>query len=74
MTACVAIGPMIMMKFACLLTKKLEIPTIVFNEPDHGRWNRYVWSMPSDRWTERLSSHVLTDLSSTDILLISIRL
>ena len=26
---CVAIGPMIMMKFTCLLTKKLEIPTIV---------------------------------------------
>ena len=26
---CVAIGPMIMMKFVCLLTKKLEIPTIV---------------------------------------------
>ena len=25
---CVAIGPMIMMKFVCLLTKKLEIPTI----------------------------------------------
>ena len=24
---CVAIGPMIMMKFVCLLTKKLEIPT-----------------------------------------------
>ncbi len=44
---CVAIGPMIMMKFACLLTKKLEIPTIVSDEPDHGRRNRYVWSMPS---------------------------
>ena len=26
---CVAIGPMIMMKFVCLLTKELEIPTIV---------------------------------------------
>ena len=26
--SCVAIGPMIMMKFVCLLTKKLEIPTI----------------------------------------------
>ena len=26
---CVAIGPMIMMKFVCLLTKKLNIPTIV---------------------------------------------
>ena len=26
---CVVIGPMIMMKFACQLTKKLEIPTVV---------------------------------------------
>ena len=33
---CVAIGPMIMMKFTCLLTKKLEIPTIVSHEPNHG--------------------------------------
>lgn len=30
---CVAIGPMIMMKFVCLLTKKLEIPTIVSLNP-----------------------------------------
>ena len=30
---CVAIGPMIMMKFVCLLTKKLEIPTIVRMNP-----------------------------------------
>ncbi len=30
---CVAIGPMIMMKFVCLLTKKLEIPTIVSVNP-----------------------------------------
>ncbi|MEG0805529.1 MAG: sulfide/dihydroorotate dehydrogenase-like FAD/NAD-binding protein [Lachnospiraceae bacterium] len=30
---CVAIGPMIMMKFACLLTKKLEIPTVVSLNP-----------------------------------------
>ena len=30
---CVAIGPMIMMKFTCLLTKKLEIPTIVSMNP-----------------------------------------
>ncbi|MDR1017935.1 MAG: sulfide/dihydroorotate dehydrogenase-like FAD/NAD-binding protein [Lachnospiraceae bacterium] len=30
---CVAIGPMIMMKFCCLLTKKLEIPTIVSMNP-----------------------------------------
>ncbi len=30
---CVAIGPMIMMKFCCLTTKKLEIPTIVSMNP-----------------------------------------
>ena len=30
---CVAIGPMIMMKFVCLTTKELEIPTIVSLNP-----------------------------------------
>lgn len=30
---CIAIGPMIMMKFVCLLTKKLEISTIVSLNP-----------------------------------------
>ena len=30
---CVAIGPMIMMKFACLTTKKLGIPTIISMNP-----------------------------------------
>ncbi|MCI8896088.1 MAG: sulfide/dihydroorotate dehydrogenase-like FAD/NAD-binding protein [Lachnospiraceae bacterium] len=30
---CIAIGPMIMMKFVCLLTKKLQIPTIVSLNP-----------------------------------------
>jgi ferredoxin--NADP+ reductase len=30
---CVAIGPMIMMKFVCLLTKKLNVPTIVSMNP-----------------------------------------
>ncbi len=30
---CVTIGPMIMMKFVCLLTKKLELPTIVSMNP-----------------------------------------
>ena len=60
---CVAIGPMIMMKFVCLTTKKYNIPTIVSmnpvmvfgtgmcgdrqHEPDHGRRNRYVRRMPS---------------------------
>ncbi len=32
-TKCVAIGPMIMMKFCCLTTKKYEIPTIVSMNP-----------------------------------------
>ncbi|MEG2733118.1 MAG: sulfide/dihydroorotate dehydrogenase-like FAD/NAD-binding protein [Clostridium sp.] len=30
---CVAIGPMIMMKFVCLLTKELEIPTVISMNP-----------------------------------------
>lgn len=30
---CVAIGPMIMMKFVCLLTKKLNLPTVVSLNP-----------------------------------------
>ena len=30
---CIAIGPMIMMKFVCLLTKELSIPTIVSMNP-----------------------------------------
>ncbi len=30
---CVAIGPMIMMKFTCLTTKELEIPTVVSMNP-----------------------------------------
>ncbi|MCD8130687.1 MAG: sulfide/dihydroorotate dehydrogenase-like FAD/NAD-binding protein [Lachnospiraceae bacterium] len=30
---CVVIGPMIMMKYTCLLTKKLELPTIVSMNP-----------------------------------------
>ncbi len=30
---CIAIGPMIMMKFVCLLTKKLGIPTVVSLNP-----------------------------------------
>jgi len=30
---CIAIGPMIMMKFVCLLTRKLELPTIVSMNP-----------------------------------------
>ncbi|MCD7751313.1 MAG: sulfide/dihydroorotate dehydrogenase-like FAD/NAD-binding protein [Lachnospiraceae bacterium] len=30
---CVVIGPMIMMKYTCLLTKKLELPTVVSMNP-----------------------------------------
>ena len=30
---CVSIGPMIMMKFVCLMTKKLQIPTVVSLNP-----------------------------------------
>ena len=30
---CIAIGPMIMMKFVCLLTKELELPTVVSLNP-----------------------------------------
>ena len=30
---CIAIGPMIMMKFVCLLTKELHIPTVVSMNP-----------------------------------------
>ena len=45
---CVAIGPMIMMKFVCLTTKELEHSDDRLHESDHGRRNRYVWRMPSD--------------------------
>ena len=38
---CIAIGPMIMMKFRMSPYKKLEIPTVVRYESDHGRWNGY---------------------------------
>ena len=34
---CIAIGPMIMMKFVCLLTKELEIPTVCQSESYYGR-------------------------------------
>ena len=33
---CIAIGPLIMMKFVCLLTKELGIPTVVSMNPDYG--------------------------------------
>ena len=49
-TRCVAIGPMIMMKFVCLLTKEL-------NQPQHpyGRWYRNVRRVPCDgRWQNQV--------------------
>ena len=42
MNVCVAIGPMIMMKFVCLLTKEIGDSNYCKYEPNHGRWNRYV--------------------------------
>ena len=69
---CFAIGPAIMMKFVCLLTKKYEIPTDVSlntimvdgtgmcapaESPSEERPNLYVW----------------TALSSTDIKWTSMR-
>ena len=47
---CVAIGPMIMMKFVCILTKKLGTSYNRQHEPDHGRRNGNVRSMPSSGW------------------------
>ena len=41
----IAIGPMIMMKFVCLLTKELGISTVVSLNPIMVRWNRNVWGM-----------------------------
>ena len=46
---CVAIGPMIMMKFTCLMTKDLGIPTIVSMNPIMVDGNRNVRCMPSAR-------------------------
>ena len=44
---CFCIGPAIMMKFVCLLTKKYEIPTDVSLNTINGRWYRHVWSLPN---------------------------
>ena len=43
---CIAIGPMIMMKFVCLLTRNWESYCCKY-ESDHGRWNGYVRSLSS---------------------------
>ena len=46
---CVAIGPMIMMKFVCLLTKELNMGRQSDEEVlDHGRRNRYVRCLSSN--------------------------
>ena len=47
---CVAIGPMIMMKFVCLLTKKIGDSNYCKYESNHGRWNRYVRGMQTSGW------------------------
>ena len=47
---CVAIGPMIMMKFVCLLTKQLRPSNNRKYESDYGRRNGYVWCLSSSGW------------------------
>ena len=47
---CVAIGPMIMMKFVCKLTKELEPFYCCQFESDYGRRYRYVWCLPCYCW------------------------
>ena len=46
---CVAIGPMIMMKFCMSDHKEAWHPDHRQHEPDHGRRNRYVRSLSCDR-------------------------
>ena len=43
---CFAIGPAIMMKFVCLLTKKYEISDRCFAKHYHGGRNWYVRRLP----------------------------
>ena len=63
---CVAIGPMIMMKFVCLLTKKLEIPTIVSMNPIMVDGTGM--SAPAVcRWAMRSSLHAWTGRNLTGI-------
>ncbi len=45
----IAIGPLIMMKFVCLLTKEYGIKTVHQHEPDHDRWDGHVRRMPRRR-------------------------
>ena len=42
MTMVIAIGPLIMMKFACKLTEKYGIHTIGQHQPHHDRRHRHV--------------------------------
>ena len=63
---CVAIGPMIMMKFTCLLTKKLEIPTIV--SMNRSWWTARECAAPVGfTWAMRSNLPVWTDLNLTAI-------
>ena len=71
---CVAIGPMIMMKFVCLLTKELGIPTIVSMNPIMVDGTGMCGACRLKVGDERLSLHVLTDLNLTVILLTLTRL
>ena len=41
----IAIGPMIMMKFVCMLTKELEYTNYCKFKSYYGRWYRNVWSL-----------------------------
>ena len=48
-TVCIAIGPMIMMKFVCLTHQGTGHSDHRQHEPDHGRRNRYVRRLPCYR-------------------------
>ena len=45
----IAIGPLVMMKFVCALTKDLRHKDHRLYEPDHDRRHRHVRRLPSDR-------------------------
>lgn len=45
----IAIGPLVMMKFVCQLTKKIRHQNDGVHEPDHDRRNGHVRRLPPDR-------------------------
>ena len=67
----IAIGPVIMMKFVCQVTKKYDIKTVDLHEPDHDRRYRHVRRMSSYSRRRDSSLHVWMVLILTDIRLIS---